>query len=347
MMIIWRYILIFLLLLPGVKGLVIGEEKPSLVDTVVITNNNWPDCIPATEYAYNVRGIVLQTDGNYLDPSVKSLIEVIAPKRIVIVGGPLAVSYSVEEELRKYSDVIRIWGYTRVETSEKVLNKIDNSENIVLVNGTNFRDVIEVISKGYTPVYSFINVYNPDDIIRVYKEDGTVELYYFDGKRLIGRYHKKCVLELPGKIIVLSRYPDDIDIEYTNNRYISKFGYKLLDLEKISLNSKCEYVVNVKESTPSAVLLSKYLDIPVVCDDDVPDTCYGTIKFDEDPINSSITVAVDILVLKRTVELYRNNNNLKQSLYEAKTQLWSKNIPVERYNVPYSCLERYVSKSIN
>ena len=337
-----RYLLIFLLLLSNVEGLVIGEEKPSLVDTVIVTNDNWPDCISAIEYGYRVDGIILQTRSDYLDPNVESLIETIAPKRIVIVGGPLAISYSVEERLRKYGDVVRVWGPTRVETNEKVLKKIDtDKEKMVLVNGTNFRDVLEVISKGYTPAYCFVNVYDPYDVVRVYRDDGIVELYYFKGRRFIGEYPKECVLEVPGKIIVLSRCPD-INITLTNNRDISRFGYKLL--ENTSLGSKYEYVVVVNENTPSGVLLSKYLDIPVVHTSEIPDGS-NIITFDNDPINSSITVAVDILVLKRTVELYRRNNNLKQSLYEAKTQLWSKNIPVERYNVPYPCLERYVEKS--
>jgi len=341
-----RYIFIFLLLLPwSVEGLVIGEEKPSLVDTVVITNNNWPDCIIATEYAYKVNGVILQTDSDYLDPSIESLIEAIAPKRIVIVGGPLAVSYSVEEKLREYGDVIRIWGPTRVETSEKILKRINSEKEMVLVNGTNFREIVEVISQGYTPVYCFINVYNPNDVVRIYRDDGTVELYYFKSRRLIGRYDREYVLELPGEILVLSRCPD-MDIKFTNNRYISKFGYKLLDLENTSLSSDCKYLVEVNKNTPSVVLLSKHLKMPIVYDGTKTLSGDHVITFENDPVDSSITVAVDILVLKRTVELYSKNNDLKQSLYEAKTQLWSKNIPVEKYNIPYSCLEEYIDKKL-
>jgi len=340
------YILIFLLLLPwSVEGLVIGEEKPSLVDTVVITNNNWPDCIVATEYAYKVNGVVLQTNTDYLNPSIESLIEAIAPKRIVIVGGPLAVSHSVEERLREYGNVVRIWGPTRVETCEKILKRINSEKEMILVNGTNFKDVIGVISQGYTPVYCFINVYDPNDIMRVYRDDGTVELYYYKSRRLIGRYDREYVLEVPGEILVLSRCPD-MDIKFTNNRYISKFGYKLLDLENTSLNSNCKYLVEVNKNTPSVVLLSKYLDIPIVYDGLNVSNSDHIITFENDPVDSSITVTVDILILKRTMELYRKNKDLKQALYEAKTQLWSKNIPVEKYNIPCSCLEEYMNKKL-
>ncbi|HIP84777.1 MAG TPA: cell wall-binding protein [Methanothermococcus okinawensis] len=338
----WKYIIIFLLLLNGVEALVIGEEKPSLVDTVFVTNNRWPDCIAATDYGYEVDGVILQTYSNYLDPSVESLIEGIAPKRIVIVGGPLAVSYSVEERLKKYGDVVRVWGPTRVETREEILKMIEREERIVLVNGSNFKDAVDVISRDYAPAYCFINVYDPYQVMRVYRDDGIVELYYVKNRRLIGKYPRRYVLELPGKIVVLSRCPD-MDIEFTNNQYIAKFGYKLIDLGNTSFNSPCGYTVVVNENTPSGVLLSKYLDIPVVYNSEIP-RGDKVIKFENDPINSSITVTVDILVLKRTVELYKRNRDLKQSLYEAKTQLWSKNIPVERYNIPYSCLEKYIEK---
>ena len=339
-----RYLLIFLLLLPAVEGLVIGEEKPSLLDTVVITNEKWPDCIAAVEYAHQRGGVILQTPSDHLDPTVESLIEAIAPKKIVIVGGPLAVSYDVEERLKNYGNVVRIWGPTRVETREEILKKLDKKEELVLVDGTNFKDVVEVISWGYSPLYCFINIYDPEEVVRVYRDDGTVELYYFKGRKLIGRYPRQYVLEMPGKILVLSRCPD-MDVEFTNNRYIAKFRYKLLSGKGTSLDSPCGYVVGVKEDTPSAVLLSKYLGLPVVY---TPGGLSDrrVISFEQDPVNSSITVAVDILVLKRTVELYRSSGDLKQSLYEAKTQLWSKNIPVERYNIPYSCLERYVEEKL-
>lgn len=337
------YFLIFLLLISfSVEGLVIGEEKPSLVDTVIITNNNWPDCIAATEYAYEVGGVILQTSSDYLDPSVESLIKAIAPKRIVIVGGPSAVSYSVEERLKKYGDVIRIWGPTRVETREKVLKMIDSKKKIVLVNSTNFKDVMELISQGYTPVYCFINIYDPNHLMRVYKDDGTVDLYYFKNKRFIGRYDKEHILELPGEILVL-KCPD-IDVELTNNEYISKFGYKLINVRNIS--NYDDYIIVVDENTPSAVLLSKYLDIPVVYNSSENLEGNYIITFDNDPTDSSITVTVNILVLKKTVELYRKNYDLKLSLNEAKTQLWSRNIPIERYNIPYSCLEKYVNKEM-
>ena len=75
------FILLLFFSMESVEGIVIGEEKPSLVDTVVITNSKWVDAIAATEYAYESRGIILQTESNELDPRVESLIKAIEPKK--------------------------------------------------------------------------------------------------------------------------------------------------------------------------------------------------------------------------------------------------------------------------
>jgi len=137
-LIILSFTLLLFFSMGSVEGIVIGEEKPSLVDTIVITNSKWVDTIASTEYAYESGGIILQTESNELDPRVESLIKAIEPKKIVIIGGPLAVSNNVENKLKEYGTVVRIWGPTRVETNENILKLLENENTVVLVNGTNF-----------------------------------------------------------------------------------------------------------------------------------------------------------------------------------------------------------------
>ena len=129
-----------LLLCSNVDAIKIGEEKPSLVDTVIITNENWADCISSVDYAYDMNGIILQTEGNKLDPDVENMVRAINPKRIVIVGGPLAVSRDVENELKNYGRVVRIWGHTRVETDEEILKLLETNNTKGLVNGYDFNE---------------------------------------------------------------------------------------------------------------------------------------------------------------------------------------------------------------
>ncbi len=321
--------LTILLLCYNVNAIKIGEEKPSLVDTVIITNENWADCISSVDYAYNVDGIILQTEGDELNPNVENMVKAVNPKKIIIVGGPLAVSKNVENKLKKYGRVIRIWGNTRVETNEKLLKLLNSNNTKILVNGYDFKETVSVSKERYyDAVYASVIVFNPNDVIRIYYND-TVKIYTINNQ-LIGIYKKNEVKEVPNKVIVLIK--PNISTEYCNNENIAKFGYKIVDIPNYYMG------IPVDKNSPTSLLLSRYLDVPVVIGNETEPVIY----FNGNSINNSITVAVDILVLKRAKELYNKNNDLKQSLYEAKTQLWSKNIPVEKYNIPYDYAERYI-----
>jgi hypothetical protein len=322
-----------LLLCSNVDAIKIGEEKPSLVDTVIITNENWADCIASVDYAYSINGIILQTEGNKLNPDVENMVRAINPKRIIIVGGPLAVSRDVENELKNYGRVVRIWGHTRVETDEEILKLLETNNTKVLVNGYDFNEVISVSKeKGYSPAYSDVKVFNPKNVIRIYYDD-TVEIYDSQNKRFMGEYKRDEVVEVPKKVIVLIK--PNISTKYCNNKDIAEFGYELVNTTNYYAG------IPIDENSPASLLLSRYLNVPVVVGIGTKPMFY----FDSDSsVNNSITIAVDILVLKKTKELYKKNDDLEQSLNEAKTQLWSKNIPVERYNVPYVYLKNYVEQ---
>ena len=321
-----------LLLCSNVDAIKIGEEKPSLIDTVIITNENWADCISSVDYAYGINGIILQTEGNKLNPDVENMVRAINPKRIIIVGGPLAVSRDVENELKKYGKVVRIWGYTRVETSEKILKLLETNNTKVLVNGYDFDEVVAVLKeKKYSPAYSEIKILDPKNVIRVYY-DNTVKIYDSQ-KRLMGEYRRDEVKEVPKKVIVLIK--PNISTKYCNNKDIAEFGYKMINITDYYAG------IPIDENSPTSLLLSRYLNVPVVVGDGTKPILYLDSN---NPVNNSITIAVDILVLKKTKELYKKNYDLDQSLNEAKTQLWSKNIPVEKYNVPYVYLKNYVEQ---
>jgi hypothetical protein len=324
--------LIILLLCSNVNAIKIGEEKPSLVDTVIITNENWADCIASVDYAYHVDGIIIQTEGNKLNPDVANMVKAINPKKIVIVGGPLAVSNEVENELEKYGRIVRIWGYTRVETDGKIIRLLGANNTKVLVNGYDFDEVVAVLKeKKYSPAYSEIKILDPKNVIRVYY-DNTVKIYDSQ-KRLMGEYRRDEVKEVPKKVIVLIK--PNISTKYCNNRDIAEFGYEMVNTTNYYTG------IPIDENSPTSLLLAKYLNVPVVVEDGTKPILYLD---GNNSVDNSITIAVDILVLKKTKELYKKNDNLEQSLNEAKTQLWSKNIPVERYNVPYNYLKNYVEK---
>ncbi|MDK2790452.1 MAG: hypothetical protein PWP15_959 [Methanothermococcus sp.] len=329
--------LIFLSSLTPNTAIKIGE-KPSLSNVVIITNENWPDYITAVDYAHISGGIILQTDGDRLNPDVENIIKSVNPEKIVIVGGHLAVSEDVENDLMQYGNVIRVWGTDRIKTNEQLLktyiNDPNDSERLCIVNGYKFNEVVTV-SNDYVPVYGLILVLDPGNTIRVYENDRvkiyTSNRYY--GKKYFGTYRKNQIREIPGKIVILEKA--DVNSKYCYNPDICEFGYT-----KANISTSTDEGILITKNTPAALLLSKYLDIPVI-------TAGKTVIYlEDDPIKSSITVAVDILVLKKTKELYRiNGGDFDQALDEAKTQLWSKQIPVEKYNIPYRYAKKYVENN--
>jgi hypothetical protein len=330
--------IIMLILIPCIGALTIGE-KPSLVDTVIITNDNWADCLAVVNYAYQSDAIILQTEKDNLNPKVEEIIKIVNPKRIIIIGGPRAVSENVEEKLKEYAPTVRIWGYDRVETFEKIIDyqlknkKVSNEDiylNYCLVNGYEFDDVVTV-SNLYVPYYASLKILNPKYTVRVYEND-TVKIYKIHKNRriFVGDYCRDCVLEVPGKIILLKK--PKYNVKYCYNSMLCKFEY-----EQIEVRDFREGIL-ITENTPTAMLLSKYLKVPAILEGNT------IVYLDNNPIESSVAVAVNILVLKKAKELYENSGNPKQAIDEAKTQLWAKKLPVEKYNIPYEYAKRYIEE---
>ncbi|EHP85308.1 cell wall-binding repeat-containing protein [Methanotorris formicicus] len=322
-----KLLTIILILIPCTDALTIGE-KPSLVDTVIVTNDNWVDCLAIVDYAYHSDAIILQTEKDGLNPKIEEIIKIINPKRIIIIGGPEAVSDNVEKKLEEYAPVIRIWGNDRVETSEKIIEyQLKNNIylNYCLVDGYNFDDVVSV-SNFYTPCYISLRVLNPKYTIRVY-ENNTVKIYT-NYREFVGEYDRDCVLEIPGEIILLKK--PKYHVKYCYNCNLSTFGCEDVDVYNF------KYGILINKNTPTAMLLSKYLKVPAVLNGDT------IIYLRDNPIESSIAVAVDILVLNKAKELYKNSGNAQQAIDEAKTQLWAKKLPVEEYNIPYEYAKNYI-----
>ncbi len=313
----------------------IGGNKPSLMDTVIITNDNWVDCISGIGYAIKYNGVILQTNSYYLDDNVKSIIKGINPKKIIIIGGPVAISNSIEEDLKNYcNNVERIGGKDRIETNGMVINMTNYNDNYigVYVDGRNFKESAYIASSDYYyPVYTFIAVYDPDNTSRIYYKNGYVDIYY--NKRYCGTFKKENILEVPGKIVVFIKSP--INTTYCYDKNIALFGYKY-----INIDSNNNLGIFASKNNPTTVLLARYLNKPIVFDKNrsIP------LFYENNPVDSSITTTVDILILKKTKEIYDNmeNKDLLRALYEAKTQLWSMGIPVDKYNLPDSCLSEYV-----
>ncbi|EHP88509.1 PKD domain-containing protein [Methanotorris formicicus] len=128
-----------ILLVLGVLPLSFASDE-----NVAIVVSTPADAIVAAPYAKAMGYLLVYTPTDELSDNAKRELERNNINKVIIVGGPVAVSNNVENELK--SDlklkIERIWGETRVETSQKVFEtlikeKPEITKNIVITEGFN------------------------------------------------------------------------------------------------------------------------------------------------------------------------------------------------------------------
>jgi minor extracellular protease Epr len=125
------------------------QAFPTGADTVILARADaFPDALAGAPLAYKYQAPVLLTYPDSLPPEVYRLIQDLAPKRIYILGGPGAVSSSIESELSKLAGVSRIAGDNRYATAAAVAGMLGTKGQAVIVNGANFPDAIAAAAQA-------------------------------------------------------------------------------------------------------------------------------------------------------------------------------------------------------
>lgn len=102
---------------------------------IVALGDNFPDALAATYAAGLEEAPILLAQPNELPIATTSALEGLAPERIILVGGPAAVSDEVEAELATYGEVTRVAGASRDETALEVARLGDADGDGALDNG--------------------------------------------------------------------------------------------------------------------------------------------------------------------------------------------------------------------
>jgi hypothetical protein len=92
------------------------------------------DSYAALALARERGALILLTKPEELPEATLNAIEKLRPNEIIIVGGSVAVSKEVEEELRKRAKVKRIWGTTRIETSVEIAKQFAKPKYLVIAS---------------------------------------------------------------------------------------------------------------------------------------------------------------------------------------------------------------------
>ncbi len=108
------------ILLAAIAMAVIPVHAAETDSVILTTDSNCPDALVTGAAANEIGATVLVTARDELSSDAAAEIASIDPGTIYIVGGPAAVSDSVEEQLSSDYSVLRLWGVTRYGTAAEV-----------------------------------------------------------------------------------------------------------------------------------------------------------------------------------------------------------------------------------
>lgn len=124
-------------------------EKASIepgTPVFVISGESFPDVLSASSIAAAKQYPTLLAGQNYLADKTKAYIKNNKPSTVYIVGGVLAVSQSVEDQIKELAPtaiVNRLAGNDRFDTAGVILNEFSSSpQTVYLANGFNYQDAI-------------------------------------------------------------------------------------------------------------------------------------------------------------------------------------------------------------
>lgn len=111
---------------------------------VVASGENFPDALSASPLAGRYNAPLLLTKKDYLPSEVAAEIRRLNPDKIVVVGGPSAVSSRTVTSLKKYATVSRAAGSTRYGTSAKVAAVWSPTDEVFVARGSTFPDALSM-----------------------------------------------------------------------------------------------------------------------------------------------------------------------------------------------------------
>ena len=146
-------------------GAIVEEAYPKRADTVIVASGeNFPDALASSGLAGKLDAPVVLTDSYQLSARADGQLARLHPNRVIVVGGPSAVSDDVVDQISKRvtapteADVVRISGATRRDTANEIFaqapkmhakNAPDqnwSADTAIIATGENFVDALSISS---------------------------------------------------------------------------------------------------------------------------------------------------------------------------------------------------------
>ncbi|MTK12203.1 MAG: cell wall-binding repeat-containing protein [Clostridiaceae bacterium] len=111
---------------------------------VIASGEGYADALCAAPLAKANNAPILLTEKGALNQNTLNELKRLNVKHVYIVGGQGVVSKTVEDKIKSEvtSDIQRLWGQDRYETSVKVAEKLGNPSKIVLASGAGYADAL-------------------------------------------------------------------------------------------------------------------------------------------------------------------------------------------------------------
>lgn len=146
-------------------GAIVEEAYPKHADTVIVASgDNFPDALAASGLSGKLNAPVVLTNTYQLSARADGQLARLKPSRVIVVGGPSAVSDGVVEQISKRvtalteADVVRISGDTRRDTANEIFAQAEkqhkqgvpdqdwNADTAIIATGENFVDALSISS---------------------------------------------------------------------------------------------------------------------------------------------------------------------------------------------------------
>ncbi|GLK18982.1 cell wall-binding repeat-containing protein [Herbiconiux flava] len=143
------------------QSALVSKNTFATADTVYLASGEkFPDALSAASVAADHSAPLLLTTAARVTDEVVAELKRLAPKDVVVVGGPLAVSPAVVDQLKialgTTATITRIGGADRFEVSRKLIGDrtfgIPASDDVFIATGTNFPDAL-----GASPAAALID----------------------------------------------------------------------------------------------------------------------------------------------------------------------------------------------
>lgn len=263
---------------------------------IIARGDDFADALCATPLAKHYNAPILLTDSKKLISSTEAEIKALKPKHIIIIGGTGAVTAAVEQKLKGLaSDVQRVAGSDRYDTSVKVANTLGKSTKIAVVRGDQFADALSiapVAAAESMPVILTKTDKLPDEV-KSYLAANKISVSYVIGGT--GAVNDAVKSQLPG-----SERISGSDRFETNKNVLENFEDDL-NFEKVFVAVGAGRLGNEFADALSASALAAKTSSPVVIEYKGIEA--GTVSF----INNAITPKTAVIPVGGTAVVSDND----------------------------------------